>query len=193
MKTIILVRHARVAINDRRKITAKQMQRWIEEYNVAYVSQRRPDEQIITYLSHVDMLLGSTLMRTTESLKLIGLEATEENSLFDEIELPKMNNEFIKLYPKKWLKLFRMMMILPISNGFKILKDSNKRSKMAALYLDRLAQQNGNVGLMGHGGMNWLLGKQLKKLGWKCIEDADSSKNWGYAIYRLEEENESTS
>jgi hypothetical protein len=37
---------------------------------------------------------------------------------------------------------------------------------------------------MGHGGMNWLISKELEKMSWVCVEDEHSSKNWGYKVYK---------
>jgi broad specificity phosphatase PhoE len=184
--TITLVRHAKVVINQRKKITAIEMKAWIEEYNHAFVSHEVPNEIVVNNLKYADVVLSSALSRTIDSLKFIGVTPREENKLFDEIELPVLDfkNSSIKLYPKMWLKIFRFMQVLPIvDKRSKILRESKLRSKMASLYLDKLAHESGNVSLMGHGGMNWLIGKELKKSGWKCIENVQSTKNWGYKIY----------
>ena len=184
--TITLVRHAKVVINQRKKMTAEEMKEWIEEYNHAFVSHEVPKEKVQKHLKNTKMLIASSLSRTKESLKLIGLTPQEENSLFDEIELPDLKNKFIKLYPRKWLELYRFLSILRLGDKYTVLQTSKQRAKMSAIYLDRLAKENNHVALMGHGGMNWLTGKELAKLGWKCIEDNKSRENWGYKVYEYE-------
>jgi broad specificity phosphatase PhoE len=185
--TILLVRHAKVVINQRKKMTAQEMKEWIKEYNHGFVSHEVPKEKVTNHLKYAKIIIASSLSRTEDSLKLIGLKAKEKNSLFDEIELPEFENNFIKLYPKKWLILYRSMLILRIGDKSKILQASKQRAKMSAIYLDRLAKENDNVALMGHGGMNWLMGKELENLGWKCVEDNMSKENWGYKVYEMEE------
>ena len=181
--TITLIRHAKVVINQRTKISALEMKAWVEEYDHAFVSHEVPMEKIIKHLKHADLVLASGLSRTKESLGLIGVKAKEHNSLFDEIALPTFENEAIKLYPKQWLMLLRFMLIFPGAKKHEILVKSRQRAKMAAMYLDRLVDEHQDVSLMGHGGMNWLMGKALEKLGWKCVENAQATKNWGYKVY----------
>jgi len=181
--TITLIRHAKVVINQRTKISAFEMKAWVEEYDHAFVSHEVPHETIIKHLKHADVVLASGLSRTKESLDLIGVKAQEYNSLFDEIALPTFENDSIKLYPKHWLRLLRFMLIFPGGKKHQILVKSRQRAKMAAMYLDRLVDEHQNVSLMGHGGMNWLMGKALEKLGWKCVQNAQSTKNWGYKVY----------
>jgi len=181
--TITLVRHAKVVINQRKKITAMKMKAWVEEYNHAFVSHEVPNKKIIKHLKQADLVLASALSRTIDSLDFIGVATKEENSLFDEIELPNFENNSIKLYPKIWLMLLRFMLLFPVGKKSKIVQESKQRAKMAAMYLDRLAHENENVSLMGHGGMNWLIGKELERSGWKCIENVQSTQNWGYKVY----------
>jgi len=181
--TITLIRHAKVVINQRTKISALEMKAWVEEYDHAFVSHEVPNEKVINHLKHADVVLASALSRTKDSLSFIGLKAKEYNSLFDEIELPDFENDRVKLYPKGWLRLLRFMLIFSREKKHQSLLDAKQRAKMAAMYLDRLADEHQNISLMGHGGMNWLMGKALEKLGWKCVENAQSTKNWGYKVY----------
>lgn len=75
------------------------------------------------------------------------------------------------------------MMLLHIGKNSTVFKESKTRAKEASEHLVYLSNTYGNIALMGHGGMNWLISKELERLGWTCAEDAQSSKNLGYKVY----------
>jgi len=74
-------------------------------------------------------------------------------------------------------------MLVGMGKGSSSLKASKSRAVQAANELIALAQNEKNVTLMGHGGMNWLIAKVLEKKNWHCIKDEKNSKNWGYKVY----------
>lgn len=180
---ITLIRHAKVLIENKRKIPASQMKAWVEEYNHAPIDKMLPSKEIISLIKNADIVLASSLSRTNDSLDVIGINPQEKNSLFDELDLPTAEGTFLKLHTKTWLVILRLMMLLGFGKNSLVFKESKNRAKKASEYLVALANTHESVTLIGHGGMNWLMGRVLEKTGWICVEDVKSAKNWGYKIY----------
>lgn len=181
---IVLIRHAKVLLSNTQKITASQMSAWIEAYNNASIDTTPPSKEVIHYIKSANIVLASNLSRTTDSLAVIGVEPTEKNSLFNEIDLPEAKGTWLKLSPRTWLVILRLMMFSGFVKNSKMYREAKERAKKASEYLIASGNQCKNVALMGHGGMHWLVGKELERLGWKCVEQVGGSKNWGYKVYQ---------
>ena len=182
---IILIRHAKVIIDSTKKITASEMNTWVEAYNHAPIDRRLPCNEVIELIKGADVVLASSLSRTSDSLAVIDVESTEKNSLFDEIALPEANGTWLKLSSKTWLVLLRLMMLAGFGKKSKVYTEAKQRATRASEYLIALANKHESVALMGHGGMHRLVSKELERLGWKCIKQGARSKNWGYKVYAL--------
>ncbi len=183
MKKIILIRHAKVLINKEQKLYASQMNEWVQEYNTSSIDITLPSKKTIEYIKDADIVYASNLPRTTDSLKIVGIIPDEKNSLFDELSLPKTDGNFLKLKPNSWLILLRVMMLLYIGRNNDIFLKDKRRSVQATRYLIDATKKHDSVVLMGHGGINFLIGKLLKKEGWEIIERYKGNSNWGYRVY----------
>jgi len=181
--TITLIRHAKVLAKEDTKLYASEMPQWVEYYNTAPIDETLPKSEVIQHIKSANVVVASSLSRTHDSLALLGVEPSVRDSIFDEVEVPEGKIPYIKLYPRQWLVILRLMMFVGIGKRSSSLKASKSRAVQAANELIVLTQSNENVALMGHGGMNWLIAKALEKEGWNCVEDGHSSKNWGYKVY----------
>ena len=92
---------------------------------------------------------------------------------------------FLKLKPKTWLTILRVLLLLGLGKKDTSLKASKLQAKKAIERLLELSNEYENIVLVGHGGMNWLLRKELMKEGWS-LEPDTSNKNWGITLLRLE-------
>jgi len=181
--TITLIRHAKVLADEHQKMYASQVPKWVEHYNTAPVATTLPDEQVIQQIKNANVVAASALSRTYDSLALLDIKPDITDALFNEAEVPSGKIPFVKLYPSQWLVVLRVMMLVGIGKGSGSFKASKARAAEATKILIKLAYQHENVALMGHGGMNWLMGKVLEYEGWECIQNTQSSKNWGYKVY----------
>ncbi len=179
---IILIRHAKVLLDSRQKITASQMNSWVEAYNHALIDRTLPGKEVISLIKDADIVLASSLLRTSDSLSVVGVEPIEKNSLFDEIDLPEAKGTWLKLSSKTWL-LLRLMMLADFGKKSKVYIEAKQRAKEAIEYLIHVANTHGSVALVGNGGMHWFVGKELQRVDWKCVEKDGGSKNWGYKVY----------
>jgi len=181
--TITLIRHAKVLATEDTRLYASEMPQWVEHYNTAPIDGTLPQSTVIQHIKRANVVVASSLSRTHDSLALLGVEPSVRDSVFDEAEVPLGKIPYIKLYPRQWLVVLRLMMLVGMGKGSSSLKASKSRAIKAENDLIALAQTKQSVALMGHGGMNWLIAKSLEKEGWSCIEDVQSSKNWGYKVY----------
>ncbi len=92
--TITLIRHAKVDIDNNKKIYAYQMQEWIKNYNQTPIDTTLPTKEIITKIKKANYITSSTLPRTIDSLKLISIKPYEISHLFDEANIPDTNIGF---------------------------------------------------------------------------------------------------
>ncbi|MCB4743989.1 MAG: hypothetical protein LGB05_08000 [Sulfurovum sp.] len=183
VKQIILIRHAKVLMDNSIKLKASEMMAWVESYNHAPIEKTLPTQEAIRQIKSTNVILASTLSRTRDSLDVIGVTPKEQNALFDEADIPQAKGNFLKLRPKSWLVILRLMMLVGIGKKSQSFKASKHRSKEEAAYLHTLSTQHENVVLMGHGGMNWLMGKALESLGWELREKHGANANWSYKVY----------
>ncbi len=183
---IILVRHAKVSIDSSIKLKASQMRGWVERYDSSPIETSPPAPEVIAKINNADLVLSSSLTRTKDSLAAIGVFPKEANSLFDEAEIPRATGSLFRFRPKTWLVILRLMMLAGIGKKSQSLKASKGRAKEAAKYLVALSKKYDSIALMGHGGMNWLIGRELQKLGWKLEEQYGGNSNWSYRVYIIE-------
>jgi broad specificity phosphatase PhoE len=185
-RQITLIRHAKVDIDNAQKIDAHSLQRWVEEYDRAPIhAESLPTQETIVLAQSADVILTSTLRRASDSAKVLGVDVHEKNELFNEADIPKVNIPYLKLKPKSWLVILRLMLLLGLGKKDASLKASKSQAKAAAQKLMRLSQKYDNIALVGHGGMNWLIGKQLRKEGW-ALEGKVSHENWGSSVFKIE-------
>ncbi len=184
VKQITLIRHAKVDIDNNTKITASQMQEWVKNYNQASIDNTLPTKEIITQIKKANYITASTLPRTTDSLKLISITPDEISHLFDEADIPDTNIGFVKLRPKNWLIFLRILMLLGVGKDDKSFVKTKQRAKEASKKLIDLAKLHKNVVHMGHGGLNYLIKKELLSNGWELVRKNGGNDNWGYQVFR---------
>lgn len=180
---IILVRHAKVLLSQNKPIYASEMQTWVETYDQADIDKTVPrDENLKVLLSESHVIVSSALPRTAASLKVVNKTPDGIDAVFNEAEVPPVYMKWLKLSPKRWLTIVRLLSLAGMGHYGKSLEKSSVQAEKAAAKLIRLAQEHKSVLLLGHGGMNWLIAKVLREKGLKEQKKLDL-KNWGYAVF----------
>ena len=186
MKQIILIRHAKVDIDSNQKIDATSLKNWVKSYDIANIHiDSLPQQETIDVVKSADIVITSTLRRTIDSAKVLDTNIFESNPMFNEAKIPDVKIPFLKLKPKTWLTILRVLLLLGLGKKDTSLKASKLQAKKAIERLLELSNEYENIVLVGHGGMNWLLRKELMKEGWS-LEPDTSNKNWGITLLRLE-------
>lgn len=178
--TIILMRHGRPDHRAGGRVPALAMVQWCEAYDMASV-QDAPPEKCLQVVDMADFIITSPLPRARSSLAKLGREAALIDALFSEVSLPVMRLGFPHLPPAFWLTMFRLMWLCGYAGSVESFRQAERRACLAAEKLIEHAR-HGNVLLVGHGIMNKLIARQLRKQGWLAEKHA-SSRYWSTAIY----------
>lgn len=184
VKEIVFIRHAKVAMDSSMPIHANSLKRWEEAYNSAAIVTALPDPEVVEQVMRADYVVCSGLKRSIDSVILLGAKINEKNPLFNEATIPELKGRWIKMKPVYWLLLFRTLSFLRVGRWARKLNETKTDAKNAAKRLQVLATQYDRVVLVGHGVMNWLIRKELKRIGW-VKKTKEAHDNWGYTILTL--------
>ncbi len=182
--TITLIRHAPVIVDWDTRLSADELPGFISAYDQAPIDTTQPSKEVFDIVNGAQWIAASTLSRSTESLAVLGVEADEISNVFAEAPLPTFGWKWLRLKPMQWLTLFRVMWLLGILKGEGSFAHSKARAQKAAKKLEELAREHGDVTLMGHGGMNAMMGKALKRRRWKVVRKSGGIGNW--SVVKLE-------
>jgi len=182
---ITLLRHGKPNISHQKKLTASSFSRWVESYNLAGLSaSSKPTIEAIEHSSKCNAVICSKLLRSKESAKALKINnVTFSSELFNEAGLPIANWELIKLSPKLWAVLFRVLWLFGYSNKSESYKEAKTRASESANILIELAKEHKSVLFIGHGVYNRLLSSKLLAAGWSGAKSPNSN-HWGYSVYK---------
>jgi broad specificity phosphatase PhoE len=186
MQKIILLRHGEVDIKNYKNIPANQFGKWVTEYDNSNIKPEfQSKDEVKNLLDEADVLICSNLKRSVQSIEIFDKIPFETNDIFNEAQLPLSNWKLLKLNPKIWLIIFRLLWFFGYSQNSESFKEAKQRAKSAAERLVELSKQNKTVILVGHGLMNKLIQKELILQQW--IESKKlQSKNWCYGVFELQ-------
>ncbi len=89
----------------------------------------------------------------------------------------------LKLRPKNWLIFLRILMLLGMGKDDKSFKKSKQRAKEAAQKLIELSNLHEDIAHLGHGGLNYLIAKEILSNKWELIRKNSGNDNWGYQVF----------
>ena len=190
MKQIILIRHAKVDMDNSQKIASTSMKHWVKAYDMAELcTESKPTQKTIDVVNSVEVVVTSSLKRAIDSANVLGPDIYESNAIFNEASIPDVDIPFLKFKAKTWLVILRVLLLFGLGKKDASLKASKLQAKEAVKRLLALVDAHENVVLVGHGGMNWLIRKGLMNEGWTLEPDASNS-NWGLTVLKLEDTKE---
>ncbi|NMY70666.1 histidine phosphatase family protein [Pseudomonas sp. WS 5414] len=180
--TIILMRHGQPEgiANDR--ISALDMQGWIQDYDRSAITAHPAPPSSLQLAASAAVIVSSSAPRALASVQALGLQPTLVDPLFCEAQLPYGPWRQPRLSPITWAVILRILWCCGYSRHVETATAARSRAAAAALQLQSLTQQ-GPVLLLGHGWMNRLIGKQLAGAGWRRQERA-GSRYWSATVYR---------
>lgn len=178
--TIILMRHGKPDHQTGGRLSAQALADWCEAYDMARVCDTPPDRSI-TIARQASVVVCSPLPRARSSLARLGLQPVEINALFSEVSVPLIASERLELPTLLWLTLLRTLWLCGYAGESESLLMARERAARAAEKLIALSEQ-GTVLLLGHGLMNKMIARELRKRGWQAEKHA-SSRHWSSAIY----------
>lgn len=178
--TIILMRHGKPDHHLPGRRSALAMAEWCAAYDLAEICDL-PPERSLRLAARARVIVTSPLPRARSSLAKLGRSAQHIDALYREVAMPVMPLAFPVLPPVLWLPLLRGIWLFGYRGKVESYAEAKVRAARAARELIALSEQ-GDVLLVGHGIMNKLIARQLRKLGWLGEKHA-SSRHWSSAIY----------
>ncbi|MCX8959432.1 histidine phosphatase family protein [Erwinia psidii] len=177
---IILMRHGKPENLSDCWLPVQAMKQWSEAYDLSQVGGT-PPERSRYIAATADYIVASPLPRACSSLEKLGVKATCTDAVFREVSLPLMQLSYPPLPPSFWLSLLRILWFFGYAGSVESYQQAKCRAIQAAARLIALSS-HGNVLLVGHGIMNKMIARQLRKEGWLAEKHA-SSRYWSTAIY----------
>lgn len=171
---IILARHGEPALSRKVTLSASEYREFWANYEVlGILPGQTPPDQLRRFVAECGTLVSSTRLRAIESAQaLAGERAFERHDILIEAPLPPPNfPRWIRLSPKLWGFLARVWWwFLDHHQGGETRSEAEIRADRAAALLIGLAAGGENVVVLAHGFFNYMIGRSLKRLGWRLAE-----------------------
>lgn len=171
---IVLLRHGKPKVDLSGYLSTKELKQLVAAYNESKI-QDLPSEKLKTSYKNY-YVICSNLPRSIDSAKKLSLNNIHvSDELYREADIPYFEKINLILPVTFWVILLRIMWLFGFSNNGESFSQAKNRSKYAAENLMQLAQEQKKIIVVGHGLMNRLIGKQLKKKGWQAREKLGKS------------------
>lgn len=168
MREILLVRHGRVSCDRRTRIRGREFGGWVMAYDAASLDlSLAPPRGLVDQIAATEYIATSTLRRAIESAALLaGGRPVISDSLFDEAGVPVRFPFGLALRPEQWDVVARTAWFAGWSGAGESFRQATRRADRAGEHLSALARAHGSVTLVGHGMLNTLIGRALRRRGW---------------------------
>src|SRR5262245_34912509 len=168
MLEILLIRHGLPLCDHRTKIRGCDFTSWVAAYDSAPVDRGvLPPAKLLAKLATVPCIVTSTLRRAIESASLLAPgRPAASYAVFDEAGIPTAIPFRLTLSPDQWDVFARVAWILGWAAGEESFRDARTRATRAAARMESLAREHGAVALVGHGMLNTLISRTLRRSGW---------------------------
>lgn len=178
---IILARHGEPALSRRVMLSSAEYREFWANYEiVGILPGQTPPDALKRFVAECGALVSSTRLRSIESAqRLAGERPFQRHDALIEAPLPPPNlPRWIKLSPSAWGFLARLWWwFFNHHEGQETRSEAEVRADRAAALLIGLAAGGENVVVLAHGFFNYMIGRSLRKLGWKLVE-SEGYKYW---------------
>ncbi|HEV8599258.1 MAG TPA: histidine phosphatase family protein [Gemmatimonadales bacterium] len=184
MSTIVLARHGRPVWDFATPIPGHALAEWIRGIDGAPIDRSLRPSPTLLELAHASRCIAaSTLRRSLESAEILHPgEPPYVEPLFREVYLPTAIRSGLRLRPRVWTLLARIAWYCGWAPGVESFAEARRRATAAATRLTELARTRGQLLLIGHGQLNGLIGKRLRRAGWRGPW-LRPRRYWAFAVY----------
>lgn len=184
---IIVARHGRPALNRDLgpRLSWQEYIDWWAAYEAGALEEGQTAPQgLVDVAADADLYLTSSRLRAQQTMqKAAPGRVSEPFNVFDEAPLPPPRLNWLKLLPRNWNVLSRIVWIGGHSLDGESIREARARARVAAKQLHEQAAE-GKVFLTAHGWFNRMLRRELRKLGWRCTHDG-GDKYWAWRTYHF--------
>lgn len=181
---IVILRHGKPVIPSLKKLSASAFSEWVNEYNAAGLSTTsKPTEHAKKCADECNAIVCSALPRSIDSAKAFNNKSIVlSDPIFNEAELPVANWQAMKLHPKIWATVFRILWLLGYSRNSESFKEAKSRASEAVDKLSEIAREYDSVLFVGHGVYNRILSNELRRHGWLGPKNPGAN-HWAFGVY----------
>jgi broad specificity phosphatase PhoE len=182
---VILVRHGKPAIASSPRLRHHGFRRYIDEYQDAGLDPlSAPPEELLDLVKGLNEVLTSGSPRARDSAKTLLPEADIiADPLFAEAPLAAPRIPLLKLKVPIWAVMARIMWHAGYHPEIEDYRRAKTRAAQAAdILLDRAEANDGNAVLVAHGYFNAMIGRVLRKRGFRRT-GSHRVRFWNAVIY----------
>ena len=169
--TITLARHGEPALSRKVRLSAEEYREFWAKYEVGGLLPGQTPPPLLTgFVDRCGVLVASTRLRAIESAQVVARgRAFTQEPLLIEAPLPPPNwPAWIRLSPKLWGFFSRFFWwFFNHHHGQENRAEAEARADVAAGKLIELAASGQDVVVLAHGFFNVLIGRALRKRGWR--------------------------
>src|SRR5262245_51048853 len=182
---VVLIRHGKPDVGRSRWLTHKKFQTYIEEYERAGLApESEPPPWLVELARDARRIHASDRPRAQESAKALAPHAAlSTSSLFMEAQLKSPRLPLVRMKPPAWAVLARLAWHAGHHGGIEDYSDARQRAEKAVQMLSDVAREDGIAVLVAHGYFNAIVGRTLKKQGWRRQEGSHRAKYWNAVVY----------
>jgi broad specificity phosphatase PhoE len=172
--SIVLARHGEPALSRRIRLNAEGYRRWWAAYeDGGILAGQTPPAELLDLARHADIIFASTRRRAVETAEaVVGGKTFVRDPMFVEAPLPPPPlPSFLKLGPKAWGVIARFTWWFGYDGGQETRAEAQARARAASERLVAAALGGADVLLLAHGFFNLMVGLELKRQGWRRMED----------------------
>ncbi len=172
--SIVLARHGEPALSRRIRLNAAGYRRWWAAYeDGGILAGQTPPTELIDLARHADIIFASTRRRAVETADaVVGGKNFVRDAMFVEAPLPPPPLPgFLKLGPKAWGTIARFTWWFGYHGGQETRAQAQARARAGSERLAAAALNGTDVLLIAHGFFNLMVGLELKRLGWRRVQD----------------------
>jgi len=183
---IVLARHGEPALSRKVRLNADEYREFWANYEIlGILPGQTPPQQLVKFVERCGRLVSSTRLRAIESATTLAGERTfDRHDVLIEAPLPPPNfPRWVRLTPKMWGFWARFWWwFFNHHEGQETRREAEARADKAAALLIGLAAGGEDVVVLAHGFFNYMIGRSLKKLGWRLVE-SEGYKYWSMRRY----------
>ena len=172
--SITLARHGEPALSRRVKLDAAGYRRWWAAYEDGGILEGQvPPDGLLELARDAEVVFASTRRRAVETAEaVVAGRHFVRDVLFVEAPLPPPAlPPLVRFGPRTWGVLARASWWLGGHGAGESRAAARARAREAADRLVRAAETEGRVLLLAHGFFNHMVGGELRKRGWRLVEN----------------------
>jgi len=171
---IVLARHGEPALSRRIRLNADGYRRWWAAYEEGGIlKDQRPPSGLLELARGADYVFASTRKRAVETADAVvqGKHFVRDHVFIEAPLPPPPLPRFVKLKPRTWGFLARVAWwYFGHHEGQETKRQASERAELAADRLIAAAKDGATVLLLAHGFFNLMVGRALKRRGWRQKE-----------------------